>query len=135
MKPVFFVLFLLLVPTLMAQSKGAVGQWEGESICTVKNSPCHDEHVIYRITRDSSAVQKLKIAAYKIVNGDELYMGDLDCRYVTEASEFRCQNKPTDLWVYNVNGDIMTGTLTINGSTLYRRINLKRVAATAVKQP
>jgi len=29
------------------------GTWEGTSLCQVKPSPCHDEHVIYRVTETS----------------------------------------------------------------------------------
>jgi len=29
-----------------------LGAWEGESKCTLPDSPCHDEHVIYEISAD-----------------------------------------------------------------------------------
>jgi hypothetical protein len=127
---------LLLITSASAQSNTVpvLGQWEGESICTIKDSPCHDEHVIYRVSQDAKQPEKLAIAAYKVVNGKELYMGDIDCRFAPEASELRCHYKPTDSWIYKLSGDTMKGTLTINGNTLYRNISVKRVPETAVKQ-
>lgn len=32
-----------------------LGTWTGESICQVKNSPCHDEKAIYRVSKSSAA--------------------------------------------------------------------------------
>lgn len=132
------VSLLLFTAVCSAQNNAAIpvlGQWEGESICTIKDSPCHDEHVIYRIIQDAKVPEKLAIAAYKVVNGKELWMGDIDCRFVAEASELRCHYKPTDSWVYKLSGDAMKGTLIINGNTLYRNISVKRVPVTAVKEP
>ncbi len=127
---------VLFVAAAFAQSTIPVlGQWEGESICTVKDSPCHDEHVIYRVTQDAKMPEKLAIAAYKVVNGKELWMGDIDCRFAADASELRCHYKPTDSWIFKLSGDTMKGTLTIDGNTLYRNVDVKRVAVTSVKEP
>ena len=127
------LLGIFLSPIAVGSEPPVLGQWEGESICTVKDSPCHDEHVIYRVTQDSKQPEKLAIAAYKVVKGEELYMGDIDCRFVAEASELRCHYKPTDSWIFKLSGDTMKGTLTINGNTLYRNVSVKRVALTPVK--
>jgi hypothetical protein len=129
------VVILLAAVAATAEDKAipVLGQWEGESNCTVKNSPCHDEHVIYRVTENPKTSGQLAIAAYKVVNGKELYMGDLECQYAADASELRCHYKPTDSWVFKLVGDTMTGTLTIEGNTLYRKISVKRVPSTPVK--
>jgi hypothetical protein len=37
-----------------------VGTWEGESICQVANSPCHDEHVIYEIAEEKEGKAKIE---------------------------------------------------------------------------
>lgn len=37
-----------------------VGTWEGETICQVANSPCHDEHVIYRSPKRKRARLRLR---------------------------------------------------------------------------
>lgn len=55
-----------------------------DSICTVRDSPCHDEHVIYEIARDATAENnpgrpgprlEWKMDAYKIVNGEKQFTG------------------------------------------------------------
>ena len=57
----------------------AVGVWRGTSLCLVRPSPCHDEHVIYRVTRASPG--RYKLDAYKIVGGRELFMGAIDLKF------------------------------------------------------
>ena len=52
------------------------GTWEGTSLCQIKPSPCHDEHVIYRIK--TTGQRSYSIDAYKVVGGQEQYMGPLD---------------------------------------------------------
>ena len=110
-----------------------LGTWEGESICTVHPSPCHDEHVVYEIApkkeEDKQQAGALEIAAYKIVKGEKLYMGSIFCDYSAAKSELRCRYRSDDLWVFSITGDEMKGTLVINGGTLYRRINVKRKAS------
>ena len=104
-----------------------IGVWEGESKCTVPDSPCHDEHVIYTITAGPG--DELTSKADKVVNGERQYMGALPCRYETAAKRLTCVNegaKPGD-WVFIVSGDTMSGTLTLrNKHQLYRRIRLER---------
>src|SRR5437879_13856087 len=39
----------------------SLGAWEGESKCTVPDSPCHDEHVIYEIAADKTVPSGLKM--------------------------------------------------------------------------
>ena len=38
--------------SLHASDKAVLGSWEGDSKCTMPDSPCHDEHVLYQITED-----------------------------------------------------------------------------------
>ena len=59
--------------------KGVLGTWEGESKCTVANSPCHDEHVIYRLAADKRDPNQVRLDAYKVVDGQQQFMGTLDC--------------------------------------------------------
>ena len=104
------------------------GNWEGESKCTVADSPCHDERVVYEIKTDAHTAGKLLMDAYKIVAGAKQFMGTLDCRYRAEESTLSCVGRrPDDLWVFAVSGDQMKGTLTIGADKqLYRRIEVKR---------
>jgi hypothetical protein len=70
-----------------------VGAWEGESICQVANSPCHDEHVIYEIAENNGAVGKVKIEGYKVVNSEKQWMGTLLCDYRSADHILTCAPK------------------------------------------
>lgn len=105
-----------------------LGTWEGESKCTVPSSPCHDEHVVYEISREKTATSSLKSDGYKIVKGERQFMGTLRCDYNTSKKNLSCTfRKDYDDWEYTLSGDTLQGTLTIDsGKTLYRRISVKR---------
>jgi hypothetical protein len=109
--------------------KDVTGDWEGESLCTIKDSPCHDEHVIYHITRDKNDAAKLEISANKLVNGEELYMGSLECMFTEAKQELNCHYRKDDQWVFKVEGDKMTGTLVVPENRLYRKISVERKRA------
>ena len=112
-----------------------VGVWEGESTCTVRDSPCHDEHVIYTVKPDASG-GGFSTQADKVVNGERQNMGTLPCRYDAKAKRFTCVTegaKPAD-WVFAVSGGTMTGTLTLRADhQLFRRIRVQR--AEPAKKP
>ncbi len=112
---------ILLTCCLFAQApKDISGDWEGESLCTVANSPCHNEHVVYHISRDKDAATAYTIGADKIVNGQPDYMGDLHCTYDQPKGYLRCE-KP-GVWEFTIAADKMTGTLKLDDGTLYRKI-------------
>lgn len=106
-----------------------IGTWEGESKCTVPDSPCHDEHVVYEIAHDKDT-GTLKIDAYKIVNSEKQFMGTLQCKYNSEKSNLSCAGgnpqRKAD-WQFTVMKDTMQGSLFLGDEkTLYRKISLKR---------
>ena len=105
-----------------------LGTWEGESKCTVPNSPCHDEHVVYEVKADHKAADRYLIDAYKIVSGERDFMGTLACQYPTAPGVLRCiGRRPDDVWLFNVNGDTMTGTLTVGAEKqLFRKVSVRR---------
>jgi hypothetical protein len=117
----------LFSPTTWSQSKpetAVAGAWEGTSLCTVPNSPCHDEHVVLHIKADLKDSSKFSIDADKIVNGEEEFMGTLSCVYTAAKSELYCDN-PGD-WRFTITGDKMVGTLTLKNGTLYRKIDVQK---------
>ena len=65
------------------------GNWIDESICTIKDSPCHDEHVIYRF-EEPDAAGKLKLQMDKVVDGKAEIMGTLDCIFAKAGSMITC---------------------------------------------
>jgi hypothetical protein len=110
-----------------------VGNWIGESICVGNRPACHDEQVIYRITKAPDTAGKVTITAHKIVNGKPELMGVLDFKYDSEKQTLVCDFTPgntSGLWELTVNGNTMEGTLTVlPDKTLVRRVKVKKDAA------
>jgi hypothetical protein len=128
---------LLIVPAWPQTAPAATavtGTWEGESKCTVPDSPCRDEHVLYRIAADKKNPAQLKMDADKIVAGSPQFMGTLLCQYHADRATLRCTgNTPKkDDWRFHVSGGTMTGTLTIGSEKqLYRRIEVHKTGPEA----
>ena len=100
-----------------------IGTWKGSSICQIKNSPCHDETVVYHIYKINSA-DSFNINANKIVNGVEEEMGILPCILNRKTNQLGSTAYGT--WTFNnIVGDKIEGTLYVRGE-LYRIIKLKR---------
>ena len=128
------VIILMVVcvvgPSVHASDKTVLGSWEGDSKCTVRDSPCHDEHVLYQIAQDRKDPFQLNLDAYKIVDGTPEFMDTLACSYQSKTAALSCtsSNKDNDDWELHVTGDTMAGRLLIeHGKTLYRRVILHRV--------
>ena len=108
---------------------GLIGSWEGESKCTVPDSPCHDEHALYRITAQQENPGQLNMDGYKVVDGSPQFMGSLLCQYQAEKAILRCTagTGKQDDWEFHVSGNSMTGTLTIGPEKrIYRRISVRK---------
>lgn len=120
--------FLCCVPqSVAAAASEIIGTWEGQSLCTVPKSSCHDEHVVYHIK--SADGGNLVIAGYKVVEGEEKFMGDLECQYSAAASTLSCSahTRQEDDWEFQVSGRHMSGTLVIGKEkTLFRKISVDR---------
>ena len=100
------------------------GEWRGESLCLVKPSPCHDEVVVYHVTKAGKAGM-LAMQADKIVNGEAQDMGTLDCEYDFGKHTLTC-TIPRGVFRFTVSGDKMEGTLTTSDNVLFRRISVKK---------
>lgn len=121
---IFAFLFASLTCSASAVAGGIGGIWEGESICTIKDSPCHDEHVIYTISEPDSK-GKLTIQADKVVNGQREDMGTLECTFDEKGSKINCP-MGKGMWEFEVKGDEMKGTLKLADGRLYRNISVKK---------
>lgn len=99
------------------------GVWKGTSICQVKNSPCHDEIVVYYISK-APGLDTFNIAANKIVGGKEVEMGMLGCKLDRKNNRLRSTSY-NSLWTFNFKGKDLDGTLYYGGS-LYRIIKLTK---------
>jgi hypothetical protein len=99
------------------------GTWRGNSVCVVKNSPCHDEVNVYRFSEAAGKPNIFSVTAGKVVDGREIVMGTGEWKYDAEKQVVECE-KPTIR--LTVNGDKMEGALTLKDGTDYRRIYLKK---------
>jgi hypothetical protein len=131
MRSTFVIALLACVWVLpaWASDKAVLGSWEGESKCTVPNSPCHDEHVLIQVAEDKKDSFQLNMDAYKIIDGAPEFMGTLTCHYESKASALSCTSstKDKDDWEFHAMGDSMTGRLLVDGGkTLYRRMTLRK---------
>jgi hypothetical protein len=97
-----------------------IGTWNGTSICQVKNSPCHDETVVYHISK-KRGVDTFYINAGKIVNGVEEEMGILPFVYNKKTNQLT--STAHGIWTFNIEGAKLEGTLLSNGD-LYRKIKV-----------
>jgi hypothetical protein len=116
-------------PQAASGPSALTGSWEGESKCTVTDSPCHDEHALYRITTDKRNPAQVNIDGYKVVNGSPQFMGALSCQYHAEKAILSCTGNTgkQDEWEFHVSGDNMTGTLTVGiEKRLYRHISVRK---------
>jgi hypothetical protein len=71
------VVTLLLTLGKVSTAQSLTGVWKGTSLCQVKNSPCHDESVVYHISKGSRS-DSYQISASKIIDGKENDMGTLN---------------------------------------------------------
>jgi hypothetical protein len=117
-------LMIILAAFTFAIAVGIEGKWHGTSICTIRDSPCHDEQVVYVVSKpDSSGRHKIQMD--KIVNGQRELMGTLDCVYDQTASVTVCDMQK-GVWRFTVTNTKMVGTLTLADGRLYRNISVSR---------
>ena len=103
------------------------GTWEGTSLCQVKPSPCHDEHVIYRVSVTSA--QHYRFDAYKLVDGKELFMGAIDfifdpARGQLDATIVGKRGSATARLALKANH--LSGSMNLADGTLYRLIEVDK---------
>jgi len=131
MRTSLFILVAIVFSAAVASPqsvKAVLGSWEGESKCTVPDSPCHDENVLYQISEDKKDPFQLNLDAYKIIDGSPEFIGTLACHYQSKAGALSCtsSNRDKDDWEFHLEGDALAGRLIVDGKTLYRRIALHR---------
>lgn len=101
-----------------------VGTWRGTSLCQVRPSACHDEHVVYRISRTTTR-DSLTMDGRKIVNGAEVEMGVLGCRFDAPTARLTCPI-PNGVWQFTIRGDSLVGELRLPDGTKVRDVRTGR---------
>ena len=120
---IFFLFIFLVGKHVDAQS--FEGTWKGTSVCQVKNSPCHDEVVVYRITKKSNG-GVYEMIGYKMINGKEDEMGTLIFTYDDQQKTFvSVDSTRNSKWEFKITGNAMKGTLISKGN-LYRIVDVKK---------
>jgi hypothetical protein len=94
------------------------GDWTGESKCVGTNPSCHDEIVLYHLTRSKNDSSKINLSADKIVDGKPEFMGEFDMTFdpekMTLTAEFTIKRTGgKGVWLFTVKGEKMDGTLTV----------------------
>src|SRR5882724_2979764 len=112
------LIFCLLYHLNIFAQTGIEGVWRGESICQIKNSPCHDEIVVYHISKDT--IQNgYSLVGNKIVNGKEEYMGTIKFSYDPVKSTLISVDEARNVrWEFQIKGNQMSGKLT-SGKELF----------------
>jgi len=108
-----------------------VGNWYGDSVCQVKNSPCKTEKVVYRIIQADDNGTKFLMQADKIINEKPEFMGVIEFNF--DAASKTLTNKALagkfkdSVWKFTVGDKEMEGVLTLPDGTIYRRIKVTKV--------
>jgi hypothetical protein len=122
-RSILLLFILIFGKTVTAQS--FEGIWKGTSLCQIKNSPCHDEIVVYHISKDSTG-KSYEVIANKIVNGKEEYMGTIPFTYDDKQKVFISIDSARNArWEFKMTGSVMKGTLMYKGD-LFRIIEVKK---------
>ena len=120
---ILLLLVLIFGKSVTAQS--FEGVWKGTSLCQVKNSPCHDEIVVYHISKGSTD-KSYEVIANKIVNGKEENMGTIPFTYDDKQKIFISADSARNArWEFKITGNTMKGTLMYKGD-LYRIVDVKK---------
>lgn len=101
-----------------------VGTWRGTSLCQVRPSACHDENVVYRISRTTTR-DSLALDGRKIVDGAEEEMGVLGCRFDARSARLTCPIA-SGVWRFTVRGDSLVGELRVSDGTKVRDVRTAR---------
>jgi hypothetical protein len=103
------------------------GVWRGNSVCAVKDSPCHDEVNVYRFSEVAGKPGLFSVTGSKIVDGKEVVMGTAEWKYDAAMHTLEADISG-GVFRYVVDGDRMEGTLSLRDNTVYRRVHLVRQA-------
>lgn len=127
---------LLLSASGFAQKKASiddlVGDWTGTSKCVSGDPNCHDEIVVYHVTKSKKDPSKANISADKIVNGKPDNMGEFDLIFDADKMTLTAdmpfaRTGGHGIWLFKIDRERMDGTLTVfPGEVLFRRIHVER---------
>jgi hypothetical protein len=100
-----------------------VGVWRGHSVCTDKNSACHDEVNVYRFAAVAGKPNSFTVTASKVVDGKEIVMGSGEWKFDEKKRVLETEKPPIRM---TIDGKKMEGALSLADGTVYRRIYLEK---------
>ena len=108
----------------LAETSGVAGTWRGDSICATEASACHNERVVYYMKDVPNSPNLVSIQADKIADDKAITMGTGDWQYdrVRSTLEWRM---PKQVWLLNIGGSRMQGTLKHPDGTVLRKMILE----------
>lgn len=109
---------------LSADEQSVAGTWRGDSICVTEGS-CHNESVVYYIKDVPNRPDVVMIQADKIVDGKAITMGSGEWQYDRAQRKLEWRT-PRQVWLINITGDRMDGTLTLADKTVFRKMTLQK---------
>ena len=94
----------------------------------MKPSPCHDEHVVYRIGAEGP--RRYKVDAYKLVSGKQDFMGAIDVKLNAAGHELEApvisRGKSQGRLQLTLKGRHLSGRMILPNGTLYRLIEVDK---------
>jgi hypothetical protein len=120
----------LIKPALTDDGSPLVGNWTGESICVGNRPACHDEKVVYRISKTPGKSGSVTIIMDKIVEGKPETMAEFEFKYDAEkqtlVNEFT-RGHTHGVWEFKVAGGTIAGTLIVlPEKTIARQVKVKK---------
>jgi len=101
------------------------GTWRGQSICATDAPACHNETVVCYIKQIPNRTDVVFIQADKLVDGKAITMGAGEWQY--RATQRSLELKmPRQVWLLNISGNRIEGTLTLADKTIFRRMTLSK---------
>ncbi len=125
---IFILLSVLLFSTLAQagdDESSVVGVWRGNSICVPRNTACHNEVAVYRVSAIPGKHGSVYVSGGKVVDGKEVVMGSSEWRFDASTHTLSVQLPAGDI-VLVANGNTMQGAFTLHDKTVLRHITLKR---------
>jgi hypothetical protein len=125
---IFLLITALLFSTVTRAAdheSSIVGIWRGDSICVQKNTACHDEVAVYRVSAIPGKRGHVYVSGGKVVDGKEVVMGSGEWRFDASTRTLSTGLPLGDI-VLVVNDDKMQGTFTLHDKTVLRHITLKK---------
>ncbi|HEV7551279.1 MAG TPA: hypothetical protein VGP65_06340 [Candidatus Angelobacter sp.] len=133
MRPQILLLAIAIASPQSAQTAkpadALIGDWRGDSICVVRDSACRDEKALYHVKKLGQP-DRFSLQADKIVNGQAVNMGTIDCVYATERKTLTCEFAKGIIHL-TLRDSRLEGAMNLTDGTLWRNISLKKDGVSA----